>query len=104
MIRFRDLVMTDKYCQIRKHHHPQGDPSDYNIMVFGCSNAYGKGLERSQVFDYILKREIEKHQDLKVTSWNLSMNGKGPDYSKLMFNYWSQRTRWPIIIKIFKKS
>ena len=98
MIRFRDLVMTDKYCKISKHHHPQGNPSDYNIMVFGCSNAKGKGLERSQVFDYILKREIEKHHDLEVTSWNLSLNGKGPDYSKLMFNYWGQRLKPNLVI------
>ena len=38
-----------------KNYRPISEPSDFNIMTLGCSNAYGAGLKQNEVFDYIIK-------------------------------------------------
>ena len=47
-----------------KNYRPISEPSDFNIMTLGCSNAYGAGLKQNEVFDYIIKSEIEKDYNI----------------------------------------
>ena len=83
-------------------------PSDFNIMTLGCSNAYGYGLKNEEVFDFIIKQEIEKDYNIKVSNWNLSLPGKGPDHCKIIFNEWAPKLKpnlaifwWPAIDRSF---
>ena len=41
-----------------KNYRPISEPSDFNIMTLGCSNAYGAGLKQNEVFDYIIKSAL----------------------------------------------
>ncbi len=102
------LIKGEFFPITEKFHREQDEPSDYNIMVLGCSNAYGKGLEREQVFDFILKEEIEKHHNITVSNWNLARPGKGPDYCKIVFNRHAPKLKpnlaifwWPGFNRVF---
>jgi hypothetical protein len=83
-------------------------PSDFNIMTLGCSNAYGQGLKDEEVFDFIIKQEIEKDYNIKVSNWNLGLPGRGPDHCKIIFNEWAPKLKpnlaifwWPCINRSF---
>ena len=75
------------------NYRPISEPSDFNIMTLGCSNAYGAGLEHNEVFDFIIKSEIEKDYNIKVSNWNLGSPGKGPDHCKIIFNEWAPKLK-----------
>jgi hypothetical protein len=79
-------ILNGEFSNQVRDFRPLCERFDFNIMTLGCSNAYGKGLEREQVFDFILKKEIEKHYNITVSNWNLATPGNGSDHCKIIFN------------------
>jgi hypothetical protein len=87
---------------------PITEPSDFNIMTLGCSNAYGQGLKDEEVFDFIIKQEIEKDYNIKVSNWNLAQAGKDSDFVKIIFNEYAKKLKpdltiiwWPNFCRRF---
>ena len=106
--RLKKILSNAFSKSFNKNYRPISEPSDFNIMTLGCSNAYGAGLKQNEVFDYIIKSEIEKDYNIKVSNWNLGSPGKGPDHCKIIFNEWAPKLKpniaifwWPNFSRYF---